>query len=238
MDEPLDPADPGDTTLVAFTPAEMVPAQQNLSAWCDRKIAAIETELADLQANLELATAHGWKHASVAATLARTARRVTYYQKLKAAVDAGYLLVPNFPIDLFAVRVQRSKQPEKVTDTRWSSNFNADAQLLPAGDGRYVDERVFHSDESRLRTIDGKEQLVRRYVSGDYDEVDFPVTLAKPIVLEATARAMALKIFDQMGLVQNQSGRDPIVVGRILDPRKNRRCATFFVAWWLDTATL
>jgi hypothetical protein len=49
---------------------------------------------------------------------------------------------------------------------------------------------------------------------------------------------MALRVFDEMGTVTNQSGRDPIVVGRLLDPRGNRRCTTFFVAWWLDTATL
>jgi len=41
-----------------------------------------------------------------------------------------------------------------------------------------------------------------------------------------------------MGTVQNGVGKDPIVVGRLLDPRGNRRCVSFFVAWWLDTATL
>lgn len=240
MDDAIDSPSPAeDLRLVALTPADMVPAQANLAAWCDRKIAALRTELADLEANLQLATEHGWKYASVASTLSRTERRITYYEKLQVAVTAGYLLIPNLSVDVFAVRVKRAKQPEQVHDNRWPSNFTAKPQLLPPGEGRYVDDVLLHRDESHVATVDGKEKLVRRYVSDDYDEVDFPVTLVKPSVLEATTRAMALKVFDQIGVVRNDyPGKDPIVVGILLDPRGNRRRTTFFVAWWLDTASL
>lgn len=230
---------PEDLTIVALTPAEMLPAQQDLAAWCDRKLAALRAELADLAANLELATEHGWKHKSVEATLNRTARRITYYEKLQVAVQAGYLLIPNLTVDVFAVRVQRAKQPEKAHDHSWPSNFEAKAQALPAGEGRYVDDQVLCRDESYVENVAGKETHVRRFVSDDYDNVDFPVTLVKPAVLDATTRAMALKVFDQMGVVRNDyPGKDPIVVGILLDPRGNRRRTTFFVAWWLDTASL
>lgn len=229
-----------DRTLVALTPADMVPAQQALTTWCDRKIAAVRVELADLETNLELATEHGWKHQSVAASIARTKKRVLYYEKIQAAVAAGYLIVPNFPIDVFAVRVRRAKQPEASASYQYDRGYKtAKAEVLPAGDGRYVDEELFTHDESYDRTKpDGKSEHVSRYTSGDYDDVDFPLTLVKPAILDATARAMALKVFDEMGTVTNQSGRDPIVVGRLRDPRGNGRCATFFVAWWLDTASL
>lgn len=242
MDELTDtvtdqPAD--DLALVALTPADLAPAQANLAAWCVRKIAALRAELADLEANLELATEHGWKHTSVEATLNRTARRITYYEKLQVAVNAGYLLIPNLNVDVFAVRVQRAKQPERVHDSSWPSNFEAKAQALPAGVGRYVDDVVLQRDESYVENVAGKETHVRRFVSDDYDNVDFPVALVKPAVLEATTRAMALKVFDQMGVVRNDyPGKDPIVVGILLDPRGNRRRTTFFVAWWLDTASL
>lgn len=222
-------------TLVALTPAEMLPAQQALETWCDQKIAALRVELADLETNLELTTEHGWKHTSVAATLNRTTKRITYYDKMKQAVAAGYLMVPNFPIDVFAVRVKRAKQPVAVKSY---GGFTADPQLLPAGEGRYVDERLLQRDETHTETVDGKERLVRRFVSDDYDDVDFPVALVKPTVLHATHKAMALRIFDEMGTVQNSAGKDPIVVGRLIDPRKRGRMATFFVAWWLDTNTL
>lgn len=230
-----------DLTLVALTPADLAPAQASLVAWCDRKIAAMEAERADLAANLELATAHGWKHASVVATLNRTHKRVLYYQKMKAAVEAGYLIVPNFPIDVFAVRVQRAKQPEQSDSYEYNRAYQtARPELLPAGAGRYVDERLQITDNSHERRLaDGKTEHVSRFTSGDYDDIDFPVTLVKPAVLQATQRAMALKVFDEMGTVENSSRRgDPIVVGRLIDPRSHGRCTTFFVAWWLDTASL
>ena len=228
--------------LIALTPADMVPAQTELLGWCDRKIAAVEQELADLKTNLELATEHGWKHRSVEASLNRTAKRVLYYQKLKAAVAAGYLIVPNFPVSVFAVRVQRDKQREVTSDYKYRRDYKtARPELLPAGEGRYVDvdEELFTVDASYdERLPDGKTKRVSRYVSADYDEVDFPMVAVKPAILQATARAMALKIFDQLGLVENQSGRDPIVVGQLIDPRGNGRRATFFIAWWLNPSEL
>jgi hypothetical protein len=226
--------------LVALTPADMVPAQTELLGWCDRKIAAVQQELADLEANLELATEHGWKHRSVEASMNRTAKRVLYYQKLKAAVQAGYLLVPNFPVSVFAVRVQRHKQREATSEYRRDQDYQtARPELLPEGEGRYVDETLFTVDESYDEHLpDGKTKHISRYVSADYDEVDFPLVAVKPAILQATARAMALKIFDQLGLVENQSGRDPIVVGQLIDPRGNGRRATFFIAWWLNPSEL
>lgn len=71
---------------------------------------------------------------------------------------------------------------------------------------------------------------------------DIPIlyrTNVTAIASKPKARAMALNVFDQLGVVRNsvRSG-DPIVVGQILDPRGGGRMATFFVAWWLDTADL
>lgn len=232
-------AEADDATLVALSPTDMRVAQQDLALWCDRKVAALQAELTDQETNLELATEHGWKRRSVAATLDRTQKRVLYYEKLKAAVAAGYLIVPNFPVDLFAVRVQRAKQRETTAEYSSSNAFAAKPELLPAGEGRYVDERVFTTSEQYpAKNYEGKDITKTRYRSSDYDAVDFPVSLVKPVVMSATGRAMALKLFDQMGVVRNQSGRDPIIVGQLLDPRGNGRLVTFFVAWWLDTATL
>lgn len=224
--------------LVALTPAEMPAAQHALCQWCDMKVAALRQEKRDLEGALQEGVAAGMKTGAWTATIARTERRITYYEKLKAAVAAGYLIVPNFPINIFAVRVKRAKQPEKTYDSRWAG-FRAKPELLPVGEGRYVDEALTYRDDSRVERLpDGKEKHVREYTTQDYDAVDFPVTLVKPSIVERTRIAMAARIFDQMGIVQNTSGRDPIVVGQILDPRGNGRCCTFFVAWWLDTSTL
>ena len=225
-----------DVTLVALTPAEMGPAQAELAAWCTRKIAALQAELVDLDTNLAIVAEAGVKCGAFVAAARRARQRVTYYEKIQAAVQAGYLIVPNMPVDVFAVRVKRSRQPEKVKD--WV-NFPATPELLPAGEGRYVDETTTHTvEEYEGKDWEGKPTTKQRYHSADYDAIDFPVTLVKPVVLGAVQRALGEKLFDQLGIVQNTAGQDPIVVGQLLDPRGNRRRCTFFLAWWLDTRSL
>jgi len=232
------PSDDDNMTLVALTPADMAPTQGALVDWCDRKIAAVKRELADLEENHEVMNRSGIRQKGVVAAITRTERRITYYEKIRACVSAGYLIVPNFPTTLFAVRVNRERQPVQERDSKWGG-FPATPQLLPPGEGRYVDDQLTYEDLSRTERLpDGKERHIRLYQSDEYTEVDFPFKAVKPAVLKATERAMALKIFDQLGIVQNVGAGDPIVVGQLLDPRGNRRMVTFFVAWWLDTATL
>jgi hypothetical protein len=226
-----------DTTLVALSPADMVPAQADLLTWCDRKLQALEVEAAELDLQNKLAIENGWKTSVVVNNLNRTARRITYYGKIKAALQAGYLLVPNMPIDVLAVRVKRTKPPEQRADSSWH-HFTAKPQQLPAGEGRYVDETLTEQQVPYTTEENGKEVRKTLYVSDEFDEVDFPMHVMKPVILEAAARAMALRIFDQIGVVQNERSGDPILVGQLLDPRGNRRRTTFFIAWWIDVRTL
>jgi len=227
---------PDDLALVALSPADLAPTQAALGGWCVEKVAALQREQTDLEEHLLIATANGWKLAGLNSALNRVARRITYYEKIKVAVEAGYLVVPNFPVTTLAVRVQREKPPHETRDYKYS-HFGAKAQLLPAGEGRYVDDTLIHRDESFTVEKDGKKEHKTLLVSDSYDEPDFPFTLVKPAVLDATQRAMALKVFDEIGSVTHRSG-DPIMVGRILDPRGTGRCITFFIAWWLNTAVL
>jgi hypothetical protein len=223
--------------LVALTPSDMPEQQAKLAAWCERKIAQLERELGHWTALTDEAVAGGFKHASYASGMNRTAKRITYYEKIKAAVEAGYLIVPNMPTTTFAVRVKRAKPPRQV---HGYEGMPATAELLPAGEGRYVGNTLFTESETYPdKDYAGKEVTRTRYFSTGFDdEVDFPLRGVMPQVLRATSRAMALKLFDQLGVVQNDGGRDPIVVGQLLDPAGNRRLTTFFVAWWLNTATL
>lgn len=243
-DTDLIPAAHANINVVALTPAEMVPAQQELIGWCDGKIRALKDEADDLALHEKLAIENGWKTSVVTAGLNRTARRITYYEKMRAALAAGYLLVPNMPIDVLAVRVDRAKQPEETRSSPWG-RFAAQPQAsLPAGVGRYVDETIEQRVRSNHSVNDKGERVIeKQYYSGDYDEVDFPIAVTKPVILQATARAMALKIFDEIGRVRNdgqsfRSKADPIMVGRLRDPRKGHTGATFFIAWWVDTSSL
>ena len=226
-------------TLVALTPGDMSEQQRALSAWCDRKIALVERELGTWAALQDEAMAGGFKHTTYTAGLNRTAKRVDYYKKIKAAVDAGYLIVPNMPTVTFAVRVGRAKPPRKESDYQ-STAAQATPELLPAGEGRYVDDANFTEPEQYTKNdYAGKPVERTRYFSTAFDDdVDFPLRGVMPEVLRATSRAMALRLFDQLGVVRNDGGRDPIVVGQLLDPCGTRRLTTFFVAWWLNTADL
>lgn len=227
-----------DINVVALTPAEMVPAQHDLIAWCDRKIQALQDESDELDLHQKLAVENGWKTSVVTANLNRTARRITYYRKMQAALQAGYLLVPNMPVEVLAVRVNGLRGKAKTAEG-WH-RFQSSPELLPVGEGRYVDEQPHEtSEEFEGKDYQGKPVTKTRYISAEYDDVvDFPVALTKPIVLQAVARAMALKVFDQIARVQNGGGRDPIYVGQLIDPRGSNRLATFFLAWWVDTSTL
>jgi hypothetical protein len=98
------------------------------------------------------------KYQSVVAAINRTTKRVLYYEKIKAAVEAGYLIVPNFPIDVFAVRVKRAKQREATATYEYRADYKtAKAELLPAGEGRYVDDTIYTVNESYDKKLpDGK----------------------------------------------------------------------------------
>lgn len=236
------PTDESNVALVALTPEEMPSQQVALLGWCDRKIDAVQRELATFRQLEEEARVGGFRHATYQAAVRRTEKRIVYYQKIKAAVEAGYLIVPNMPVNLFAVRVKGARPKRVESDYRWGSHFDAPANMLPAGDGRYVDDRLPVATRTETRTgSDGKSFEKTVYFAEEYDEdVDFPLRGVHPRVIEASSKAMALKLFDELGVVQNGggAGRDPIVVGRLRDPRGNNRLTTFFVAWWLNTNDL
>jgi len=128
---------------VALSPAEMPATQAALSEWCVGKVKAIKAELADLEEHLLIAVSNGWKLSGLQASINRATKRITYYGKVKDAVDAGYLIVPNFPVRVLAVRVGRAKQPHAVSTYKHSDTVStAHAQMLPPGEGRYVDEKI------------------------------------------------------------------------------------------------
>ena len=77
--------------------------------------------------------------------------------------------------------------------------------------------------------------------------MEFPVTMAKPDVIEATSRAKALKIFDDLAILPGYAPSkgttppkgDPIIVGRIIDRARsgpyNTHYLTFIIAWHINT---
>lgn len=152
------------------------------------------------------------------------------------------MIVPDFPVEVFAIRVRRERPRMKKEDYRYSRHFQS-SDAPPAGEGRYVDPAPVTQAQLRKRTKNDKGQVVEHWESWptSYDEtIEFPAAIAQPLVLEATQAAMALGVFDEIGCLPTGRRGDPVVLGRVLDPRgpyKQKRVA-FLVAWWIDTRTL
>lgn len=239
VDEPID------FTVIATSPKDMEQAQRSLILWCARKIQAIKHELTEAASQLELHRTNKWNTTGWRSEILRKERRAEFYRKIKMALEAGYYIVPPFPIDIFAIRVDRAS-PHEYASTH-ADNHDQPAQVLPAGEGRYVDPKPVRStwvDNEKQR--DGTTKAVTHYYASDYSAVDFPFKLARAEIKEATSKAMKLKLFDRLGVLPRVRKPDPIVCGQILIPdrkhyrwaQEQREAITFFVAWWLDTRTL
>lgn len=233
--------------LIALTPQDLAPAQQHLMVWCHQKIQALGKELREHRQNLRIAKTHKWKHSGWVNVERRTKARMIYYTKIRDAVRAGFLLIPNLPVEVIAVRVSNDA-PRSDTATYPNEINKAQAEpLLAIGKGRYVDETLPHQDLTHYeRNEQGEPALVPAVSVGHAftEEIDFPFIAVKPQILEATARVMALKLFDQIGIAHGLTTSslthrrsDPMVIGQMLGEKVGygpRKVASFFVAWWLD----
>ena len=241
----------GAIALVGTTPDQIASAQQNLSEWLDRKMRDLAVERQDYETNLALAKKNKWRWNGFARGVNRTIARIRYYQKIQAAIKAGYLMVPNFPIDVFAIRKADAEfSAVKWTETAYRGQQpEQKADVLMLGEGEYVSNEAHESAASRAKRVKG--EIVRNergeviyetvYTADSLQAVAFPVLGVKPQVVESLDRAMRHRIFDAFGLVGPRKQRDPIIVGRIIDPRSTRyhdRFVTFFVGWWLNVDDL
>lgn len=234
---------PADFTVIATTPAGMIEAQKSLIEWSDRKIATIRAESAEAIEQLAIAVQRKWKTDAWRRQVAKYERRIEFYEKIKAALNAGYYIVPPFPIDVFAIRTKR--ETPKAMDSVHRDNHDQDAQILALGEGRYVDPKPVRESYVEDEERDGKTRSVTHYFATEFADVDFPFKLARSEIRDATNAAMAMGIFDRMGVLPRTRAPDPLVCGQIIFPNQpgyyrgdSLKCVTFFVAWWLDTKTL
>lgn len=230
---------PMDFTVFANNPADMVGAQKSMILWCARKIQAEKSEMAEAQRNLDAAKANKWSPVAWTRQVKLHEQKLEFYRKIKMALEAGYYIVPPFPVDIFAIRTNASGPRPKWQRNKWRDHHEQKARVLPAESGRYV------SPDPKLRRMDfsepdgkGGSREVAHWQPSEWAMADFPFKLAKAEIMEATRAAMALKVFDQMGALPTHRAPDPIICGQILMPHRKGQAVTFFVSWWLDTKTL
>lgn len=222
-----------DIVVFARDPEEMARAQQGLITWVEGKLKVLRAELAEAEENLETSKrmktrTDGWKR------VVRLARnRVLYYDKVKAALEEGYCIIPDFPVELIAVRTSKDSPPARHYSGGAYRVPDAQYEQLPEGEGRYVSGTV----ETEEFEVDGK--TVSRAL--DFMEVDFPFKVVKPQILRGMETALKRRLFDEIGVLPaTHQGGDPVLVGRIRRREGSYREATltFLIAWWIDTRSL
>jgi len=224
------------THLVAMNPVQLSEAQSRLTDWMESRIARVDAELADANEVMAAAVAGGFGAAAHQRVVRKAKTRRAYYHKLHAALKAGYLIVPNLPLTMVAVRTDQEAPTPQSSDRKWVVFEQAGRSLLP-GTGRYVSSAPITSTYVMKRE-NGKEE--RKYFPEAFNEViDFPLDVARPEVIQATSKALAMRLFDQIGVCRNQAASgDPIICGVIRDSSRAGKAVTFFIAWALNPETL
>lgn len=231
----LVPAVVNDIELTASMPQEMVLAQQQLIDWCDHKIKSVQFDSNELKESYEHAKANGWKSSVLKRHYELSIKRLAYYEKIRGALLAGYYIIPNFQVDMFAIRTDKSDPKSSVRS--WHYDHEQDAKSLPIAEGEYKNPFPLVRHHSRTLS-DGKKEDWS--TAEGWDEIEFPISMAKPIIMEATTRAMALKIFDEIGIVPHERKDDPIIIGRIFikEGTYKKKRVSFMISWHLNTNAL
>lgn len=229
--------------LVAQNQEQLAAAHGGMLAWARNAQDLVEGEIEGEQANLEAAIAANFKTAPFENRINRLARRKIFYHKLEEALLAGFVLVPNFPMNTFAVRTKAKHPHGRQRDGL--GHGHQQPQLADVGEGEYRNPvpLLETSTETRAKLGDPTktyEQVVS-WPSDWQEEIDFPLAIARPELMQRTASTMAKKLFDEIGVAvdSNWSTRgDPILLGRIRNPRPGRPSVTFFLGWYFDPSRL
>lgn len=248
------PAAPvSDVTVIATDSTAMAVAQARLTDWCALKISECAAALREYEENLELAKKNKWRTTALKTAVRREKQRIVFYEKVSAALHAGYCIIPNFQADVFAIRT--SDVARGTADSTWGGEQQAinelpqqEAEALPIGEGEYQSPTPLGLVYDTIVERDANQKIVKTTNCAEvvgFSAIEFPFAFAKSRIMTETQRAMAMKVFDEMGALpaRTRSRRgDPMVVGRIRKPWMKSWQAnnhvTFLVVWWLDTAAL
>lgn len=230
--------------LVALSQGDLEGAHSQMLTWMRARLAESREELRAAEYNHEEAKRFRWNAKPFDRRAAKLRRQIAFYSKIEAALLAGFVLVPNFDMEVFAIRT-RANTPlgSATTRARWA-NFTQEAQLLPPGEGEYRNPNPLTGQET-WKEDDGKGGKIDRWRSWTegWAEFAYPMTIARPELVTRTGEVLALKLFDEVGIANNTrryvSRRgDPILLGHFRNPVKGKQGATFFLGWYFDPRAL
>jgi len=228
---------------------QMAECKSAMVEWCRGKVADMKQQSTELKEAYDLAVKNKWRTVTLKRHSELALKRVDFYQRMLTALEHGYQIVPSFPVTAFAVRTDK-KKPLRMWTTQWNKSHEQEAKFMPAGEGEYKNPFPV-VNQLEITPVSATQNQVNQYWASAWKDLEFPISMAKPRIMEATERAMALKIFDDLAILPGYSPSegtrppkgDPIIVARLLDPRprsfyQNQRFVTFIVAWHLNTREL
>ena len=231
--------------VVARNTEEMKAAQGRIHGWLTNKLQYIAAEITELSQALERATHAKWNKSALKRALNTQLSQQVFYQKCLSAVSAGYAIVPDFPVDVFAIRVERSEPTPYHFHNGWSYPNLPDQEpdILPEGIGEYVSEQAESRVFKREHTDDkgNKSNKYHRATTGEFSPVAFPMQVARVGLMDQAAEAMALKVFDSIGICppRREKKADPMIIGRItLKERHREHHLNFLLGWCLNMEEL
>jgi len=250
METALEVTDKQLVHLIATNPTQMEAAQRDLAKFLRAKVAEVKNEIADVTHAHAVAVENKWSSSVLKRQIERAQDNLLFYEKTLAAVDAGYCIIPNFPIDVFAIRTDRN-QPRRVTaESEWGARHanrgipDEKGRGLPAGEGRYVSQNQIVDHDTQVTKDDktGKEKTKHLAWPVAFAKIVFPINAARPEVMDATSQALVLKVFDEIGICPQTAQADPLIIGRIVTKARKwgqpEKSISFLIAWHLDLRTL
>lgn len=228
--------------IIASDPKELVQAQRRMIVDIELKIGAAKVEAQQARDMHEQLQQVRLSPASAKALHRRATARVSFLTKVKSALERGYCMMPDLPGTIIGVRVDRLRPAGANQKWRDGGSFSVrdeNPQGLPEGKGSYKSPRqTVHRQVVDRTDWQGKPVKVEQHRAvslRDPDGLDRKFVRAE--VISRTAGAMSLKLFDEIVCVDrvqsNRRDRDPVVLGRIVDPANRRVCA-FLIAWFVD----
>jgi hypothetical protein len=236
---------------VAVTATEMQSAKDQIASFLHAKTGEISKELDEMQSALAVAIKRKWAATALKNQVRSITKRKVYYDKLVDAVEAGYVIVPNMPCDIFAIRVStdsprtKYQQGMSTAGVRSAAPVVRDEQAdsLGSGEGGYTSPiREFEQTVRTEKLEDGKTNYIVSQTIKDFQDIEFPLAAAHPVVMEAADHAMKKLIFDRIGIVPASPRKlrgDPIIVGQIVRRQGyDEKVVSFLIGWHLDVRTL
>jgi hypothetical protein len=235
----------GTYQLVALDRQQMESAHGSMIEWARLQLQKCEAEKSEESENLRVASERKWATAPFKKRIGLLDRRITFYQKIRTALELGFVIVPNFEMTVFAIRTNATKPHGTRVERSWGKEpFTQEAKSLPEGEGEYQNPSPeIRSDPRATTDAKGNNITVWDQWPTGFAEIEFPIALAKPVLMNATSQAMAAKVFDEVGVAVDTRWRgsrrgDPIILGRIRQPRANHPDMTFFIGWYFDPSRI